>query len=94
MARARAQEMLRTLAQDSHVALDFVVDLHSHSTAMNAFCYVNLVANDLARCCACSHRVSRRGRGWEGGVGRVDDGSCGEVRCWHSGVVGVLKCMV
>ena len=29
------------------VSLDFVIDLHSHSTAMNAFCYINLEACNL-----------------------------------------------
>jgi hypothetical protein len=31
------KKMLRGLANDSNVALDFVIDLHSHSTAMNGF---------------------------------------------------------
>jgi len=43
------KEMLKNLAGSPHASLDFVVDLHSHSTAMNAFCYVNLLENDLAK---------------------------------------------
>jgi len=34
--------MMKTLSDDSSISLDFVVDMHAHSTSMNAFCFVNL----------------------------------------------------
>ena len=40
--------MLKGLADDPNVSLDFVIDMHSHSTAMNAFCYVNLLKDNEA----------------------------------------------
>jgi predicted deacylase len=48
------KEMLKALAEegehgDAPVSLDFVIDLHSHSTAMNAFCYINLEENDTPK---------------------------------------------
>jgi len=62
------KEMLKELADDAEVSLDFVIDLHSHSTAMNAFCYINMEENDMRRCkasCfsyACSARRTRNFR--------------------------------
>lgn len=41
--------LLKDIADSPAASLDFVIDLHSHSTAMNAFCYVNLLENDLAK---------------------------------------------
>ena len=43
------KEMLKELADDAEVSLDFVIDLHSHSTAMNAFCYINMEENDMRK---------------------------------------------
>jgi hypothetical protein len=43
------KELLKTLAENPKVSLDFVIDLHAHSTAVGAFCYVNLLENDLAK---------------------------------------------
>ncbi|KAJ1481229.1 hypothetical protein T484DRAFT_2744480 [Baffinella frigidus] len=37
------------MGSDPGISLDFVLDLHAHSTSMNAFCYVNLLDNDMAK---------------------------------------------
>jgi len=42
------KQMLHTLTQDAGISLDFVIDMHAHSTSMNAFCFVNL-EEDLAK---------------------------------------------
>lgn len=39
----------RSMGSDPGISLDFVLDLHAHSTSMNAFCYVNLLDNDMAK---------------------------------------------
>lgn len=36
------KQILHTLTQDPGISLDFVIDMHAHSTSMNAFCFVNL----------------------------------------------------
>ena len=33
---------MKTLSNDASISLDFVIDMHAHSTSMNAFCFVNL----------------------------------------------------
>ena len=39
----------RSMGRDPSISLDFVLDMHAHSTAMNAFCFVNLLDNDMAK---------------------------------------------
>jgi hypothetical protein len=48
------KEMLGRLAKDPNIALDFIIDLHSHSTAMNG---MNGALPSIASCassCSCS----------------------------------------
>uniref|UniRef100_A0A7S4NYK6 Peptidase M14 domain-containing protein n=2 Tax=Guillardia theta TaxID=55529 RepID=A0A7S4NYK6_GUITH len=40
------KSLIKELADDPWISLDFVIDMHAHSTSMNAFCFVNLVADD------------------------------------------------
>mmetsp|Transcript_42855 Transcript_42855/g.67181 ORF Transcript_42855/g.67181 Transcript_42855/m.67181 type:complete len:175 (+) Transcript_42855:161-685(+) len=40
------KKLLKELGDDPALSLDFVLDLHAHSTSMNAFCFVNLLEND------------------------------------------------